>query len=131
LYGGGGGGTGAFTAHAPLTLGGGGGGGGGASYAPGGSAVVSAAGTPPEVAISYSLPSPGSLERCVVPSVKGKTLASARAAIRAAHCQLGKVTHAHSTNIKNSRVISQEPRSGTRLPNGSKVQLVLSLGKRR
>jgi beta-lactam-binding protein with PASTA domain len=127
LYGGGGGGTGAFTAHAPLTLGGGGGGGGGASYAPGGSAVLSAAGTPAEVVISYSLPSPG----CVVPRVKGKTFASARAAIRAAHCQLGKVTHAHSTDIKSGRVISQEPRSGTRLPNSSKVQLVLSLGKRR
>jgi serine/threonine-protein kinase len=93
--------------------------------------VLSAAGTPPEVVISYSLPSPKSRARCVVPSVKGKTLASARAAIRAAHCQLGRVTHAYSPHVKNGRVISQKPQSGTRLPNGSKVQLVFSLGKRR
>ena len=93
--------------------------------------MLSATGTAPEVVISYRRPSPESRARCVVPSVKGKTLASARAAIRAAHCQLGTVMQAHSTNIKNGRVISQKPQSGARPANGSKVQLVLSLGKRR
>jgi beta-lactam-binding protein with PASTA domain len=92
--------------------------------------VISAAGATPGVVISYTMPPQQStpVVDCVVPNVKGKTLAAARSAIRAAHCQLGKVTHAHSKTVKKGRVISQKPRKGLKLAKLSKVQLVISLG---
>jgi hypothetical protein len=73
-----------------------------------------------------SLPSPESLVRCMVPNLKGKTVASARAAIRAAHCRIGAVAHAYSTQIKAGRVISQKPAPGKMRARGTDVQLVLS-----
>lgn len=77
------------------------------------------------------LPSAASLERCIVPNLKNRTLASARAAIRAAHCRIGTVAHAYSTRIATGRVISQKPPPGTVRTTGTRVRLVLSRGKRR
>lgn len=68
--------------------------------------------------------------RCVVPNVKGKTLAASRSAIAAAHCTLGKVTRRTSAIVPKGRVISSTPRAGTSLPNKSKVDLVVSKGRR-
>ena len=69
--------------------------------------------------------------RCVVPNVKKKTLTASRAALRAAHCQMGRVAHARSAHVKHGRVISEKPKPGTRLANHGKVQLTLSSGKPR
>ncbi|HKD95834.1 MAG TPA: PASTA domain-containing protein [Gaiellaceae bacterium] len=71
-------------------------------------------------------PPPG----CVVPNLKGKTLSSAKSALKHAHCNAGKVTKKFS-KVKKGRVISQKPKAGTDLPAGSKVNLVLSKGKKR
>jgi uncharacterized delta-60 repeat protein len=68
---------------------------------------------------------------CVVPSVKGKTLAAARRAIGNAHCSVGKVTKAFSSKVKKGRVISQKPGPGKKLAAGSKVKLTVSKGKKR
>lgn len=80
---------------------------------------------------SATLPPPAApAVRCIVPNVKKKTLSAARTALRAAHCQLGRVAHAHSAHVKHGRVISSKPRPGTVLANHGKVQLTLSSGKR-
>jgi uncharacterized repeat protein (TIGR01451 family) len=67
---------------------------------------------------------------CVVPNVKGKPLATAKRRIAAAHCKTGRVTTAKSKAVRKGSVISQSRRAGTRLAAGSKVNLVVSRGKR-
>ena len=74
--------------------------------------------------------SPPKTVRCVVPNVKGKSLATAKARIAAAHCRTGKVTRAKSRSVATGRVVSQRPKAGTKLASGSKVSLVVSRGRR-
>ena len=70
-------------------------------------------------------------EPCVVPAVVGKSLASARAAIRRAHCRTGRITRARSATAPKGRVLLQRPAPGRRLANGARVNLVVSRGRRR
>lgn len=72
----------------------------------------------------------GSSPRCLVPKVKGKTLAAAKSAVVKAHCAVGKVSRARSKRIKKGHVISQSPSAGRSLLSGSKVKLVVSKGAR-
>ena len=69
--------------------------------------------------------------RCVVPNVKGKTVAQARRLLASKRCGLGRVRHAYSAKIKRGRVISQSRRPGARLPRGTRVGVVVSRGRRR
>jgi hypothetical protein len=66
--------------------------------------------------------------KCVVPKVKGKTLAAARTAIVKAHCTVGKIKKASSKQVKKGHVISQNPAAGGTLSSGSKINLVVSKG---
>jgi Right handed beta helix region/PASTA domain len=68
--------------------------------------------------------------RCVVPRLKGKTVAKARTLLRRAHCALGRVSHAHS-RLRRGLIVSQRPRAGAARPRGTKVGVVVSLGRRR
>ena len=70
----------------------------------------------------------GGHAKCLVPRVKGKTLAAAKRAIVKAHCTLGKVTKKPSTHFKKGHVISQRPSAGKSLRSRSKVSLVVSKG---
>jgi hypothetical protein len=74
--------------------------------------------------------SPPKTVRCVVPNVKGKPLATAKARIAAAHCRTGAVTRARSRTVAKGKVISQRPKAGTKLASGAKVSLVVSRGRR-
>ena len=74
---------------------------------------------------------PPSASRCVVPTVKGRTLAAARRAIVAARCTVGRVSRAYSRTVRSGRVVSQTPRPRLRLRRGAKVNLVVSRGTRR
>jgi hypothetical protein len=65
---------------------------------------------------------------CVVPSVKGKTLAGASASLQAAHCRTGAVRRRYSSKVRKGRVISQGVVAGTKLANGAAVSLVISRG---
>jgi hypothetical protein len=67
---------------------------------------------------------------CVVPNVKGKPLATAKRRIGTAHCRTGSVTRVRSRTVAKGRVISQSPKAGRKLARGSKVNLVVSSGKR-
>jgi eukaryotic-like serine/threonine-protein kinase len=69
--------------------------------------------------------------RCVVPNVKGKTVAKAKAALKAKRCAAGKVAQAFSAKVKKGRVIRQSKRPGTRHPRNTKVNLTVSKGARR
>ena len=46
------------------------------------------------------------------------------------HCRVGKLRRAHSTWVKKGRVISQKPTVGAVVPAGTKVNLVVSRGKK-
>ncbi len=68
---------------------------------------------------------------CVVPKLKGDKLKAAEAAVAKAHCATGTIKHKNSTTVPSGRVISQSPSPGKKLTEGARVNLVVSVGKRR
>jgi hypothetical protein len=63
--------------------------------------------------------------QCVVPALKGDTLAAARRALRAAHCRLGHVTwppRGHGRHV----VRRQGLRVGSKYPAGTAVAVTLA-----
>jgi hypothetical protein len=74
------------------------------------------------------LPPPPS-RTCRVPRVIGKKLPVARTAIRRARCAVGRVRRARSRRPKG-RVVGQTPRAGRRVRAGTRVNLVVSRGRR-
>ena len=68
---------------------------------------------------------------CMVPKVVGKQLRSAKQAIARSHCRTGKVRSAYSAKRKKGIVIAQSRRPGNVLPASSKIDLVVSRGRRR
>jgi hypothetical protein len=75
-------------------------------------------------------PQPPRVVVCTVPNVVRKTLVTAKRKIAAAHCRTGKVTRAKSQRVAKGRVISERPRAGRKLASGTKINLVVSRGKR-
>jgi hypothetical protein len=65
---------------------------------------------------------------CVVPAVKGNTLAGASATLQAAHCRTGAITRRYSARARKGRVIAQGVAAGTHLANNAPVALVVSKG---
>jgi eukaryotic-like serine/threonine-protein kinase len=74
---------------------------------------------------------PPAVVRCVVPNVRGKTVAKAKAALRARRCAAGRITRTFSAKVKKGRVIAQSKRPGTRHPRNTKVNLTVSEGARK
>jgi hypothetical protein len=66
---------------------------------------------------------------CIVPGLRGRTLATAKHLLRSRNCKLGSIAHAFSSRVKKGRVISQNPKAHWQLANGA-VDLVLSKGER-
>jgi hypothetical protein len=89
-------------------------------------------GPPVDLVVSLGAAPPASsgTTSCVVPKVKGKTLERAKRATRAAHCRVGRIKKAFSRTVKKGRVVSAKPRLGRKLPNGTKVALTVSKGKK-
>jgi PASTA domain len=69
--------------------------------------------------------------RCVVPNVRGKSVAQARRMLRARRCSLGRVTRAYSSSVRMGKIIRQNRRPSARLPRGTRVNVVVSRGRRR
>jgi hypothetical protein len=65
---------------------------------------------------------------CIVPDVKGSTLPAAAPVIGEAHCGQGRIVRAYSNTVESGRVITERPRPGTLLPNGGKIDLLISQG---
>jgi hypothetical protein len=74
-------------------------------------------------------PPPPPPTACVVPAVKGKTLAGASASLQAAHCRTGAIRRRYSSRVRRGRVISQGVAAGTKLANRAAVSLVVSKGR--
>jgi len=73
---------------------------------------------------STAKPATRPVVRCVVPKLTGRTRAGAEAALKRAHCRLGKVTKPRrGTRL---RVKSSNPRAGTRRASGTRVAVVLA-----
>ena len=68
-------------------------------------------------------------KRCVVPKLKGKPLATAKAALKKARCAVGHITMRKSRTAKGL-VISSSPKAGSNLRDGTPVALAVSRGKR-
>jgi hypothetical protein len=67
---------------------------------------------------------------CIVPNVGRKTVPAAKQAITRSHCRLGTIRRAYSKLVKKGQVISEEPTPRTVLRKGSKVDLVVSRGRK-
>jgi hypothetical protein len=67
-------------------------------------------------------------KNCVVPNVRGKSLAAAKNTLNAHFCSAGKIKNAASSTVAKGRVISQSPSPGSHLPYGGKVSLTVSTG---
>jgi beta-lactam-binding protein with PASTA domain len=82
-----------------------------------------------KVALTVSSGKPSSSgSKCTVPNVKGKALAAAKNAIKAAHCAVGTVTQKASSTVKKGDVISTTPGAGAVKPKGTKVAITVSAG---
>jgi Tol biopolymer transport system component len=68
--------------------------------------------------------------RCAVPRIVGKALAAAKSALKQKHCATGRVSRAYSKKTKKGRVSSQSRRPGQVLPDGAKVNVVVSRGRK-
>lgn len=66
---------------------------------------------------------------CVVPALRGRTLAKATATLEKSYCSRGPVSKRFSSSVRPGRVISTAPQGGSRLPRGAKVKLLVSRGK--
>lgn len=67
-------------------------------------------------------------QRCVVPNVRRRTLAQARAAIVRARCRVGAIRRVPSSRRMRGRVIRQKPGPGRNLAAGARVRLVIGRG---
>jgi alpha-tubulin suppressor-like RCC1 family protein len=65
---------------------------------------------------------------CVVPKLKGRTVAAAKNLLGRTACSLAPIRRAFSPTVKKGRVIAQRPPSGKELPAGASVRLVISKG---
>jgi subtilisin family serine protease len=75
-------------------------------------------------------PSPRpALRVCVVPRLRGATLAVARSRIRRAGCSVGSVRRTRN-RLRRGRVVAQSPAAGRRVSSGARVNVTLSRGRR-
>ena len=75
-------------------------------------------------------PSPRpALRVCVVPRLRGATLAAARSRIRRAGCSVGRVRRTRN-RLRRGRVVAQKPAPGRRVSLRGRVNVTLSRGRR-
>jgi hypothetical protein len=79
----------------------------------------------PSVSRTFAIARPA----CTVPNVRSKSLSSAKHTILTRHCRTGKVRYAYSQK-RSGAVVAQSPGPGRVRPAGSKVDLVVSRGRR-
>lgn len=79
--------------------------------------------------VGTNTPASTSAPACVVPRVKGATLAAAKRAIGRAHCRTGRIGEAYS-RARKGRIASERPAAGKHLAAGARVRLVVSRGSR-
>jgi hypothetical protein len=65
---------------------------------------------------------------CKVPRVKGRTVTSARKALRAAGCRVGRTRARYGTDVRKGRVVSTLPAPGQRIAATRPVTILVSRG---
>jgi hypothetical protein len=84
--------------------------------------------TAAEVTAGAAAIQPALATPCVVPRALNQTIAEARDTFRRAGCQLGTTSKQPSTKFKKFRVKSQTSKTGATVPNGTKINVVVSSG---
>ena len=80
----------------------------------------------PAVSQTFSIaPAP-----CRVPNVTGKRLPAAKSALVRSHCRAGSVRRIYSRSWKKGLVLSQSRKPGRVLPPDSRIDLVVSKGRK-
>jgi glucodextranase-like protein/PASTA domain-containing protein len=69
--------------------------------------------------------------RCVVPKLRGKSLAKAKKLLRHAHCRLGKVSRKATERVKPGRVVTTRFKPGSRHRAGTRVRVTVAQAVRR
>jgi hypothetical protein len=94
--------------------------------------------TPPPPAGSSSDPAPAPVPQstpaiaqpkpvmCVVPKLRGKTLARAKLLLKRAHCALGKVSRRAGGRVKPGRVLATRLKPGTRVRAGTRIRVTVA-----
>jgi subtilisin family serine protease len=67
---------------------------------------------------------------CIVPNLKGKTVAQARRLLKLTRCALGAATPAFSKRVRKGRIIKQSRRPAARFLLGTRVNVFVSRGRR-
>lgn len=70
-------------------------------------------------------------DNCVVPQLRGDTVSHAAVALKQSYCERGHVAQRFSSMVARGRVISTTPPTGTRQLDGTRVNLIVSKGRRR
>jgi pimeloyl-ACP methyl ester carboxylesterase len=81
---------------------------------------------PAAAAAPAPAPAVKSVSKCIVPNLKGLTVAAATAKLAKANCDLGRTHSKVSRKVKAGRVLSQSHSSKASLKAGSKVNLVVA-----
>lgn len=68
---------------------------------------------------------------CIVPRLRGRAIANARAELESSYCRTGHISRRFSSTVTRGRVISTAPPRGGRLPGHAKVDLIVSRGRNR
>jgi hypothetical protein len=63
--------------------------------------------------------------RCVVPSLRGRSLRASAQSLRDSHCRMGQISRHRGFTAKNGKVVKQNPRPGTVAPPGMTVAVTL------
>jgi hypothetical protein len=64
--------------------------------------------------------------RCIVPKLRGKSLAKAKRLLKKAHCRLGKVSRKASTRVKPGRVVATRFKAFSRHRAGTRVRVTIA-----
>jgi uncharacterized delta-60 repeat protein len=67
---------------------------------------------------------------CIVPKLHGMTVSKARKKLTASYCRTGRISGVFSSRVARGHVISTATPLGDRFPDGTKVDLAVSRGKR-
>jgi Glucodextranase, domain B/PASTA domain len=64
--------------------------------------------------------------RCIVPKLRGKSLAKSKRLLKRAHCRLGKVSRKANARVKPGRVIKTRFKAGTRHRAGTRIRVTIA-----
>jgi beta-lactam-binding protein with PASTA domain len=85
----------------------------------------------PTATQSFAVAASTKQKRCVVPKLKGKSLAAAERALKKADCAVGHITKHTSSTVPEGRLISTSPKAGGNHKAGTRVALTVSRGQHR